>query len=100
MSRLRFRVSHRAVLFLVITLALLSGAHPLPAEPPTPTRQPLRRAVDLKIGESAEVTLADGKKATVKLLDLKETTDTMSHAVRHAEVSVEVNGQPARLASG
>lgn len=61
--------------------------------------EPLVRVVDLNIGESAKVTLCDGTQATVKLLDLKETRDAVSHAVRQAEVTVEVNGQQGQLVS-
>src|SRR5262249_14233733 len=71
----------------------------LPAEPPKPTRTPIVRAVDLNIGDSQEVPLAGGKKATVKLVDLQETHDDLTMAVRQARVKVEVNGQSAVLAS-
>ena len=37
-------------------------------KPGHPTRTPLVRVVDLNVGESQEVELCDGKKATVKLL--------------------------------
>ncbi len=71
----------------------------LRADLPKPTLAPTVRSVDLKIGEAAEVTLADGKRATVKLLDLKEKVDSMAAAVREAKVRVEVNGQQAWLTS-
>src|SRR5947208_360286 len=74
-------------------------ANALHAEPPQPTIQPARRAVDLQIGESAEVMLADGNKATVRLVDLEEKRDTMSSAVREARVKVEINGTGAWLTS-
>ena len=51
----------------------------LHAEPPSPTLEPTLRAVDLKIGETAEVTLADGSKAKVKLLDVQEKLDSAIH---------------------
>ena len=54
------------------------------AEPPKPTRAPLLRAIELDVGQSQEMTLADGTKATVKLLDLKETRDPFRDAVRAA----------------
>lgn len=57
------------------------------------------RAVDLNLGESAEVTLADQSIARVKLLKLDERTDSMAKAVREAKVLVEVNGVQAWLTS-
>jgi murein DD-endopeptidase MepM/ murein hydrolase activator NlpD len=71
----------------------------LPAEPPQPTLTPLLRTVDLNVGQTAEVALADGKKVTVKLLDLKEIRDDLRNAVRRAEVTVEVAGEKATLVS-
>lgn len=66
---------------------------------PEPTVKPLVRTVDLNVGESQEVELANGKKATVKLLDLKETRDDLRNAIRIAEVTVEVNGLKVTLIS-
>lgn len=80
-------------------LAAFCLSFPVFADLPKPTITPTLRAVDLKIGESTEVTLADGKKAMVKLLDLKEKVDSMSAAVREAKVQVEVNGTKAWLTS-
>lgn len=61
--------------------------------------EPLVRVVDLNIGQSADIELCDGSRATVKLIDLKETRDEVSFAVRRAEVTVEVNGQRGKLVS-
>jgi len=61
--------------------------------------QPLLRVVDLNIGESATVSLCDGSEAVVKLLELQETREYVSFAVRRAEVTVEVNGQRGKLVS-
>lgn len=81
-------------------LALLAAALcQLHAAPPEPTQQPTLRAVDLKLGEAAEVKLADGSTAKVTLLDLQEKTDSMAHAVREAKVKVQVNGAEAWLTS-
>src|SRR4051812_11702004 len=63
------------------------------------TRPPLFKTVDLNLGETADLTLTNGSKATLKLLRLDERRDTMSHAVREAIVQVEVNGQPITLTS-
>ena len=51
---------------------------------PRPTREPLVRAVDLAVGESQSVALADGKTATVKLLGVDEARDPIRSAVREA----------------
>ena len=59
----------------------------------------LVRVADLSVGETAVIELADGQQATVKLIDLSEQRDSLSHAVRHAEVTVEVNGERAKLVS-
>ncbi len=67
---------------------------------PTPTITPPFRTVDLDVGQSAEVTLDDGNKVVVRLLDLKEQRDSLRSAVRRAEVQVEVAGQSVTLVSG
>lgn len=64
-----------------------------------PAMQPLVRVVDLRIGESAEVTLCDGSIALVKLIDVQEARDSVSFAVRRAKVTVDVNGQRGELVS-
>ena len=57
------------------------------------------RTVDLDVGETSEVVLCDGSRATIKLVDLKETRDSLRDAVRRAEVAIEVNGQRQQLIS-
>jgi murein DD-endopeptidase MepM/ murein hydrolase activator NlpD len=87
---------YRILLAMIVSIIAIS----LPAaEPPQPTRTPLLRAVDLNVGGSQEIQLSDGKKATVKLLDLQETHDELTAAVRQARVKVEVNGQTITLTS-
>jgi hypothetical protein len=72
----------------------------LAASAPAPkARTPLVRVVDLAIGESRNVTLSNGKTATVKLLLLQETRDSIRDAVRRAEVAVEINGKRGQLVS-
>jgi murein DD-endopeptidase MepM/ murein hydrolase activator NlpD len=71
----------------------------LSAAEPKPTLTPPVRTVDLNVGDSQEVVLADGKTTTVKLLDLKETRDDLRNAVRLAEATVEVNGKKVTLVS-
>ena len=55
-----------------------------------PTRTPLVRVVDLNIGESQEVELCDGRKATVKLAGLHETIDDVRSAVRAVRLRNEI----------
>ncbi|MCX6848205.1 MAG: PKD domain-containing protein [Verrucomicrobia bacterium] len=86
------------LLFPTLILAL-SSIGSVWADLLAPTLQPALRAVDLKIGESAEVQFADGSTARVKLLELDEKIDSMSHAVREAKVKVDVNGVQAWLTS-
>ena len=82
---------------LAAAVLLITGI--LNADLPKPTLKPLSQSIDLNIGESAQVTFSDGSKASVKLIDLKERTDSMSAAVREAKVRVEINGQAAWLSS-
>jgi len=64
---------------------------------PPAVREPLLRAVDLSIGESAQVVLCDDSTASLKLLALQEQRDTIRKAVRRVEV--EVNGERVELVS-
>jgi hypothetical protein len=84
--------------FPVAACLLLAAALPA-AEPPRPTLRPLVRVVDLNVGETQSIDLADGKRTTVKLLALHETRDRLRDAVRRAEVKVEINGRPVSLVS-
>ena len=64
-----------------------------------PTRTPIVRAVDLDVNETQEIKLADGTRATVKLLRLEETRDALRDAVREARVQISLNGQSLVLTS-
>jgi len=66
---------------------------------PQPTQAAPFGVVDLSIGESLPVTLANGKSVMVKLLELNEQRDAIRGAVRRAEVKVEVGGQTITLVS-
>jgi hypothetical protein len=81
--------------WLVVSLWMAGGL--AVAQEVMPTIQPLLRTVDLNVGQQCEVELSSGKTATVKLLDLQETRDTLRNAVREARVTVEVNGRKATL---
>lgn len=74
---------HRSILaspscFCVALLVAACATTSLLAAEPPARIEPLVRVVDLNVGESADVTLTDGLRASVKLLDLKETHDTVS----------------------
>src|SRR2546422_5253822 len=57
------------------------------------------RALDLDVNETAEVKLADGSHATVKLVRLEEKRDALRDAVREARVHIALNGQSLVLTS-
>lgn len=84
---------------LVAGLAWLALVTASLAQPPAPTLEPLVRTVDLNIGQSQAVTLCDGKRVTVKLLELQEQRDPLRDAVREARVLVDVAGQQVWLTS-
>ena len=62
-----------------------------------PVIDPLLRSLDLNVGESCKVTLANGNEVVVKLVDLSETRDDLRQAVRRTGVTVEINGRKATL---
>jgi murein DD-endopeptidase MepM/ murein hydrolase activator NlpD len=80
----------------VVVATLLA---PAPKAQDAPT-QPLFCTVDLNGGEAQEVELPGRRKATVKLIDVTETRDSLRSAIRLARVKVEVNGTPITLTSG
>ncbi len=84
---------------LAASLLILGWLPDAFAGPPAPTLEPLVRTVDVRLGQAQEVQLADGKKATVKLLELKETRDPIRDAIREARAHVEVNGERIWLTS-
>ena len=84
----------------LVLLLLLSQHAIVLAQIPKPTRTPLMRTVDVSLEEEVEVTLHNGEKATVKLLELKEETDPIRDAIRRAIVKVNVNGKEVQLEAG
>lgn len=82
-------------LLLCVFLAIATRVESAEGQP-KPT---LLRTVDLDVGESTEVVLADGTRATLRLVDLKENRDALRDAVRKAEITVEVNGEQVQLTS-
>jgi len=81
-----------AALFAFISAGKLYAA-------PSPVR-PLVTVVDLDLNEEKSITLSDKTQAVVKLLGLNEVRDPIRQAVRIAEVSLLVNGQPIKVQSG
>ncbi|QDT55900.1 putative peptidase [Caulifigura coniformis] len=63
-------------------------------------REGIVRTVDLNIGESQTVALADGAAVSIKLVALNETRDGLRDAVRESVVTVEISGQTFELKSG
>jgi len=84
------------IIALALLLVIVTAGH---AAAQNAAISPIRKVVDLKIGDTAHVTLDDGKRATVTLVDLVEIRDEFRDAVREARVTVEVNGESATLVS-
>jgi hypothetical protein len=90
------------ILFLTVVISLLMGILPESEALggwPAAKLKPLVALTDLNAGESQTLELCDGSRATVKLLDLKETRDDIRNAVRRAVATVEVNGKTVSLVS-
>ena len=83
----------RVAVYLLL-LAFANSGHALAAEPPLP---PLHRTVDLNRGELFQIEIFDGSKATVKLLDVEATRDTLRMAIRKASVRLGIDGLPTTL---
>ena len=69
--------------FRIVSL-LPAATEIVAAAPPAPTRQPVRRVLDLNVGESQEVAFASGARAAVRLVNVAVARDTLSDAVRFA----------------
>jgi len=88
------RARYRSAASLVCLFLVLAAVTPARS-----ATQPLVRVVDLDIGQQQEVELCNGTKATVKLLEVRETRDDVRSAVRSAGVLVEINGQKVDIPS-
>ena len=64
-----------------------------------PALTPPRKVIELAVGEKADIVLADGTTAAVKLLGIDATMDALDSGVREGRARVEVNGQQATLIS-
>ena len=85
-------VNHRITVFILACLLA-------PSVPAAANIAPLVRTVDLDVGQTSQVKLHNGTKATVTLLELTERRDSVRNAVRKAEVKVKINGQMVHLVS-
>jgi hypothetical protein len=83
----------RVAVYLLL-LAFANSGHALAAEPPLP---PLHRTVDLDRGELFQIEISEGSEATVKLLDVEATRDTLRSPIRGSRVRLEIDGQPTTL---
>lgn len=81
-----------SLILFILAPSLFGDERPAPLTP-------LVRTIDLNVGESTQVTLADGKSVRVKLVELVEHRDDVCDAVRRAEVTVDVDGETATLVS-
>ncbi len=86
---------HEAISLAIACLCLSLPAALSGADPATP----IRRVVDLSVGETAEVTLGNGEAVRVRLLEVTETTDALRDAVIAAKAKVQVDGQEVWLSS-
>jgi murein DD-endopeptidase MepM/ murein hydrolase activator NlpD len=91
----RFTKMYKGNLIIMLMLACFSTPFALAKV----TLKPLVYVVDLDVGQTRHVTLHDGSKATVSLLDLTEKRDSVRNAVRKAQVKVKVNNQIISLVS-
>lgn len=90
-----FRAACRVMLPVLVFAACLAAAS---AAAESPDRiEPIRRVVELDVGEETAVTLADGGRAAVKLLAVDAETDTVRGAVRRATARVKVNDETVTL---
>lgn len=76
----------------LLALLLLQGAFGQSS-----AAEPLVRVVDLDVGEQTIVTLCNDEQVRVELVALQEEHDSLSNAVRRAEVTVKVDGQITKL---
>lgn len=100
MGRTRFEILLGLGTWIVLGLVHSAHSDPDSAAEPSASIEPLVRVVDLHVGQQAEVELADGSKASVRLLQVMEHRDPIRQAIRTTEVQVEVNGQRASLSAG
>jgi hypothetical protein len=62
-------------------------------------RTPLHVSVDMQVGEEKQITLRNGRTVQLRVISLDEEQDTITRAVRKAEVIVSVDGETVTLVS-
>ena len=82
------------------SIILVMGTPRSLASPPQATRTPLLRVLDLAVGELQQVELSNGEKASVKLVDLRETRDPIRSAVRGGRNTVPIETRIACRQNG
>src|SRR5262245_51226441 len=83
------------VFFALFAFATLPAFGQIPA----PALKSSMRTIDLNVGETRSVTMSDGKKVIVRLVDLQESRDSLRNAVREAKATIEIDGQKTTLVS-
>ena len=61
---------------------------------------PMRVVTELDIGESGEITLRNGEKVRLTLIEIEEVRDSLRNAIRELKVKVSVDGEEVTLGSG
>jgi len=61
---------------------------------------PIRVVTELDIGESQVLTLTNGSKVELRLLEIEVVRDSLRNAIRNVKVTVNVNGEEVILGSG
>ncbi len=84
-------------ILIALTVALVVSPAAVGAEP---ALDPLVRSIDLDVGETKTIELADGAMATLRLVDVREQRDTLRNVVRRADVIIEVNSVRTGLVAG
>lgn len=85
---------------LSLAFALFVASQLVGSATAAPPADPLFRTVDLNVGESATLKLADGRSTTVRLIALDEQVDSVRDAVRGAKLKLEFDGRPLELDAG
>ncbi len=81
----------------LLTLVLAFLGWPPPSQA---VHRASHQSVDLNIGEQVTLTLGDGSRASIRVLDLSEARDGFRQAVREARVTVEANAARIELVCG
>ena len=89
-----------SVASLLTVLTILAFSQVIHADDFKSDMTPILRVVDLKLGEKQEVALADGSKATLRLLAVTSRRETVLGMICRSSATLEVNGETVTLDSG